>query len=50
MPEREWLGLEEKRVETRTMEVLAGKGWTEEEDPGKEKVGCMVGGGVVEAS
>lgn len=24
--------------------MLAGKGWTEEEEPGKEKVKCMAGG------
>lgn len=44
------MGLEAKRVETRTLEVLAGKEWTEVEEPGKEKVESMVGGGGVEAS
>lgn len=42
------MGLEEKRVETGTPEVLAGKEWTEVEEPGKEE--SMVAGVVVEAS
>lgn len=50
MPKEGQWRLEEKRVETRPLGVLAGEGWTEEGEPGKEKLGCMAGGGVVDAS